>query len=30
MDFSFDEPDVIPAGLTEFRFLDQGPALHPM
>lgn len=29
-DFSFDAPDVIPAGLTEFRFLNQGPALHHM
>jgi hypothetical protein len=30
MDFSFDAPDVIPAGLTEFRFLNKGPALHHM
>jgi hypothetical protein len=29
-DFSFDAPDVIPAGLTEFRFLNKGPALHHM
>ena len=27
-DFSFDGPDVIPAGLTEFRFVNQGPSLH--
>ncbi|HEX6626778.1 MAG TPA: hypothetical protein VF105_02380 [Gemmatimonadaceae bacterium] len=27
-DFKFDSPDVIPAGLTEFRFLNKGPALH--
>ena len=27
-DFKFDAPDVIPAGLTEFRFLNKGPALH--
>jgi hypothetical protein len=30
MDFSFDAPDVIPAGLTDFRFLNKGPALHHM
>jgi hypothetical protein len=30
MDFSFDAPDVIPAGLTEFRFLNKGPSLHHM
>jgi len=30
MDFSFDAPDVIPAGLTEFRFMNKGPALHHM
>jgi hypothetical protein len=29
-DFKFDAPDVIPAGLTEFRFLNKGPALHHM
>jgi hypothetical protein len=29
-DFTFDAPDVIPAGLTEFRFLNKGPALHHM
>ena len=27
-DFRFDAPDVIPAGLTQFRFLNKGPALH--
>jgi len=27
-DFKFDAPDVIPAGLTEFRFLNKGPSLH--
>ena len=27
-DFRFDAPDIIPAGLTEFRFLNKGPALH--
>jgi hypothetical protein len=30
MDFSFDAPDVIPAGLTEFRFMNKGPSLHHM
>src|SRR5687768_9217412 len=29
-DFKFDAPDAIPAGLTEFRFLNKGPALHHM
>ena len=29
-DFKFDAPDVIPAGLTEFRFLNKGPAIHHM
>jgi hypothetical protein len=29
-DFSFNAPDEIPAGLTEFRFLNKGPALHHM
>lgn len=29
-DFSFDAPDVIPAGPTEFRFLNQGPSIHHM
>jgi plastocyanin len=29
-DFSFDAPDVIPAGVTEFRFLNKGPSLHHM
>ena len=27
-DFKFDAPDVIPAGLTQLRFLNKGPALH--
>jgi len=27
-DFSFNAPDIVPAGLTEFRFLNKGPALH--
>jgi len=27
-DFRFDAPDIVPAGLTEFRFLNKGPALH--
>jgi uncharacterized cupredoxin-like copper-binding protein len=27
-DFKFDAPDVIPAGMTEFRFTNKGPALH--
>jgi hypothetical protein len=27
-DFSFDAPDVIPAGLTEFRFVNHGPSIH--
>jgi len=27
-DFKFDAPDIIPAGLTEFKFLNKGPALH--
>lgn len=27
-DFKFDAPDIIPAGLTEFRFLNKGQALH--
>src|ERR1043165_6088519 len=27
-DFKFDAPDIIPAGLTEFRFLNKGPSLH--
>ena len=27
-DFKFDAPDVIPAGLTELRFLNKGPAIH--
>src|SRR2546423_2117207 len=27
-DFQFDAPDVIAAGLTEFRFLNKGPSLH--
>jgi len=30
MDFSFDAPEVIPAGLTEFRFMNKGPSLHHM
>ena len=29
-DFNFDAPDVLPAGLTEFRFLNKGPSLHHM
>src|SRR3954466_1815977 len=29
-DFKFDAPDVIPAGLTEFRFMNKGPSLHHM
>jgi len=29
-DFKFDAPDVIPSGLTEFRFLNKGPSLHHM
>ena len=29
-DFKFDAPDTIPAGLSEFRFLNKGPALHHM
>lgn len=29
-DFKFDAPDVIPAGLTELRFLNKGPAIHHM
>lgn len=29
-DFKFDAPDEIPAGLTEFRLLNKGPALHHM
>lgn len=29
-DFKFDAPDVVPAGLTEFRFLNKGPAFHHM
>lgn len=29
-DFKFDAPDVIPAGLTEFRFTNKGPSLHHM
>jgi hypothetical protein len=29
-DFKFDAPDAIPAGLTEFRFLNKGPSLHHM
>jgi hypothetical protein len=29
-DFKFDAPDVIPAGFTEFRFLNKGPAIHHM
>jgi len=27
-DFKFDAPDVIPAGLTQFVFLNKGPSLH--
>ena len=29
-DFKFDAPDVIPAGLTEFRFMNKGPSMHHM
>ena len=29
-DFKFDAPDSISAGLTEFRFLNKGPAIHHM
>jgi uncharacterized cupredoxin-like copper-binding protein len=29
-DFKFDAPATIPAGLTEFRFLNKGPAIHHM
>jgi plastocyanin len=29
-DFKFDAPDVVSAGLTEFRFLNKGPSLHHM
>jgi hypothetical protein len=29
-DFKFDAPDIIPAGVTEFRFLNKGPSLHHM
>jgi hypothetical protein len=29
-DFKFDAPDIIPAGLTEFRFLNKGPSMHHM
>ena len=29
-DFKFDAPDVIPAGLTEFRFMNKGQAIHHM
>jgi uncharacterized cupredoxin-like copper-binding protein len=29
-DFKFEAPDVVPADLTEFRFLNKGPALHHM
>jgi uncharacterized cupredoxin-like copper-binding protein len=29
-DFKFDAPDAVPAGLTEFRFLNKGPSLHHM
>jgi hypothetical protein len=29
-DFKFDAPDVVPAGLTEFRFLNKGPSFHHM
>jgi hypothetical protein len=29
-DFKFDAPDVIPAGLTQFVFLNKGPSFHHM
>jgi hypothetical protein len=29
-DFTFDAPDTISAGVTEFRFVNKGPSLHHM
>ena len=29
-DFKFDAPDIIPAGLTTFRFVNKGPSIHHM
>jgi hypothetical protein len=29
-DFTFDAPETIPAGVTEFRFVNKGPSLHHM
>ncbi|MDQ6770803.1 MAG: hypothetical protein M3Z54_12545 [Gemmatimonadota bacterium] len=29
-DFKFDSPGIIPAGVTEFRFVNKGPSLHHM
>jgi uncharacterized cupredoxin-like copper-binding protein len=29
-DFTFDAPETIPAGVTEFRFLNKGPSIHHM
>lgn len=29
-DYKFEAPDAIPAGLTEFKFVNKGPALHHM
>ena len=29
-DFKFDAPEVVPAGLTQFRFINKGPSLHHM
>ena len=29
-DFKFDAPETIPAGRTEFRFVNKGPSLHHM
>ena len=29
-DFKFDAPDIIPAGVTEFRFVNKGPSIHHM
>jgi uncharacterized cupredoxin-like copper-binding protein len=29
-DFKFDAPETIPAGVTEFRFVNKGPSLHHM
>ena len=29
-DFTFDAPETIPAGVTEFRFVNKGPSIHHM